>query len=297
VSDEIDHVVAILEQRRDRRLCNEDRLRYNDMLREIATARGERGDEVKAYVGQTRSRELVARLKAEGIGEMTCRGEVPPYRAPWAYDNGAYRDWQAGVGFDAQKFHEDLDAIDRYHPRPDFLVVPDKPTRGIESLEYSNGWLRRLKGIAPLYLCAQDGMQPSDITVAIDEYAGLMVGGTIQWKVRTSPAWVVLAHNAGKPCHIGRVGVADRVRWAREIGADSIDSCFPLWRAKGWDSNLEVFLRALRGEHDPPRLPPIGNALPRLRAGVASTQLEHRSDCPAETDPRKGCVCLLGAQP
>lgn len=54
-------------------------------------------------------------------------------------------------------------------------------------------------------------------------------------------AWTDLAHELGLLCHVGRVGGAKRVRWAREIGADSIDSSLPLWSRE----NLRVFLAAL----------------------------------------------------
>lgn len=54
-------------------------------------------------------------------------------------------------------------------------------------------------------------------------------------------AWVRFAHARGMPVHIGRVGTARRVRWARRIGADSIDSCVPLWSRE----NLDVFAAAL----------------------------------------------------
>jgi hypothetical protein len=40
------------------------------------------------------------------------------------------------------------------------------------------------------------------------------------------------------------VGTPDRVRWARRIGADSIDSALPLWSS----DNLARFLRALEPE-------------------------------------------------
>jgi hypothetical protein len=41
--------------------------------------------------------------------------------------------------------------------------------------------------------------------------------------------------------HIGRVGTADRVRWARDVSADSIDSSLPLRHRE----HLTRFLAAL----------------------------------------------------
>lgn len=72
--------------------------------------------------------------------------------------------------------------------------------------------------------------------------AGLFVGGTLAWKMATGGAWVDEAHGRGLRCHVGRVGIPRRVRWARAIGADSIDSSAPLWskaKLRAWISALE----------------------------------------------------------
>ena len=63
---------------------------------------------VIAYVGQTRSRTLIARLAALGLGELVVRGELPARRRPFAYDNGCYRDWRAGVAFNVTRWTRDL---------------------------------------------------------------------------------------------------------------------------------------------------------------------------------------------
>jgi NADPH:quinone reductase-like Zn-dependent oxidoreductase len=72
----------------------------------------------------------------------------------------------------------------------------------------------------------------------------LFVGGSLPWKLATGERWVRFAHAHGRRCHIGRVGTPRRVAWARRIGADSIDSCLPLWSRE----NLDAFVAAVRGE-------------------------------------------------
>lgn len=178
-----------------------------------------------AYVGQTRSAALVRQLWELGIGECTVRGELPPRRHPWFFDNGAFGDWQAGKPFDEAQYRADVGAIRGSADRPRFLVLPDRVAGGLESLEESRRWLPELADVAPL--------APS--------LAGLFVGGTLPWKIATGEAWVRAAHDLGLACHIGRCGNANRVRWARRIGADSIDSALPLWS----EDNLGRFLRAL----------------------------------------------------
>jgi len=71
---------------------------------------------------------------------------------------------------------------------------------------------------------------------------GLFVGGSLPWKLETGAAWCALGLELTIPVHVGRVGTFDRVLWAREIGAASIDSSLPLWS----DQKLETFLAAMQ---------------------------------------------------
>lgn len=196
------------------------------------------------YVGQTRSSSLIARLAELGFGEMTVREEVPPRRTPWAFDNGAYRDWTAARAFDAERFTAALDVAMAQARRPDFVVAPDIVAGGVASLDFSLRWAERLAGLGVrhLYLAVQDGMTQEHLDgAALQRFTGLFVGGTLAWKLRTGEAWTRYAHRLGKRCHIGRVGTPNRLRWATRIGADPIDSCLPLWS----EENLDRFVRAL----------------------------------------------------
>lgn len=193
---------------------------------------------MRAYVGQTRSSKLIARLAAHGIGEMTVREEMPPRRSPYALDNGAFRDWRAGKPFDSDAFER---SVERVEVAPDFVVVPDVVAAGEQSLAFSVSWVPRLTGLAPLYLAVQDGMTLTMVAAELAPFAGLFVGGTLGWKIRTGEQWVHFAHLVDRRCHIGRVGTPRRVRWAKRIGADSIDSSLPLFAER----NLAPFLEAL----------------------------------------------------
>lgn len=210
-----------------------------------------------AYCGQTRSPKLVEQLKLHGIGECTVRGELKSRkRDPWFYDNGAYRDWTAKKDFNVTQFSRDMRRI-RYSAgsdgSPDFVVLPDKVAAGTESLAFSSMWWGDVTGLR-CYLAVQNGMTARDVTAWVKVHrailaeledppiiAGIFVGGTLQWKVETAPQWIDVAHELNIRCHVGRVGVPDRVRWARAIGADSIDSCLPLMYVK----HLDRFLAAL----------------------------------------------------
>lgn len=186
---------------------------------------------MRVFVGQTRAAELVATLRRAGIGECVTRGELPPRRPFWFYDNGAFGDWQAGRDFNVCQFMRDLRRIAHWPmPAPSFLVLPDQVAGGRASLRTSLDWLAVSEQAgAPLYLAVQDGMTPADLVTLDRRIAGIFVGGSTRWKVETAPAWVRWAHGRGLPAHIGRVSTPERLHWARELGADSVDSSFPLW--------------------------------------------------------------------
>jgi hypothetical protein len=212
---------------------------------------------MRAYCGQTRSSKLVELLKRHGIGECTVRGELfSRKRDPWFYDNGAFRDWQAEKPFNSMRFTRDMRRIriDREfgngHGSPDFVVAPDMVAAGMTSLEFSCAWRHDLEGL-PCYLAVQDGMTPARVGAALrteelmgddaQRFVGIFIGGSLPWKLDTAAEWVRFAHDTGRRCHIGRVGPPDRVRWARDAGADSIDSCLPLMHAE----HMDAFLSAL----------------------------------------------------
>lgn len=200
-------------------------------------------DAVRVYVGQTRSRKLIAELLEFGFREITQRHEFPPRRTPWALDNGAFGDWRAKREFNAEQFSDALSKSAAYASRPDFVVVPDRVAAGMDSLELSLQWQKRCAEVGPAYLVVQDGMTTEAVTDALSMFDGVFVGGSLPWKIATGSQWVEVAHRCGKPCHIGRVGTPRRVAWAKRIGADSIDSCLPLW-SRG---HLQKFVEAVGG--------------------------------------------------
>jgi hypothetical protein len=194
---------------------------------------------MRVYVGQTRSRKLIRSLTYFGFGEMTVREEVPPRRTPWAFDNGAYKDWKAEVPFKEDKY---LRALEQAHGA-DFVVAPDIVAGGVKSLEFSELWFPRLTGL-PLYLAVQDGMVPSDVGPLVGKYKGVFLGGTLEWKLATLQEWRDVTRVWGKPLHVGRVGTRERTKLCRRVGVDSIDSALPLWST----GNLVQFLEGVFGE-------------------------------------------------
>lgn len=196
------------------------------------------------FVGQTRSRKLIARLMQLGFGECVGRREWPPRRRPAFQDNDAFRDWQQGRDFDNAAFLSTCALANADPVPPVFSACPDRVATGLASLAFSLRWLDMHASAFPAlrwYLVVQDGMGVADVQPVMDRFTGIFVGGTLAWKIATGAMWCQLAHELGKRCHIGRVGTAKRVRWAMRIGVDSIDSSAPLWA----DANLARFVNAL----------------------------------------------------
>jgi hypothetical protein len=195
---------------------------------------------MKVYIGQTRSRKLIRSLEYFGFGEMTVREEVPPRRKPWAFDNGAYKDWTAKPSrpFNEVKFLKALEQA----KTADFIVVPDVVAGGLQSLAFSEVWFPRLDGFTR-YLALQDGMLPKHIAPIVAKYDGLFLGGTLGWKLATIRTWRNVTKRWGKPLHVGRVGTKRRAQLCRRLGVDSIDSCLPLWST----GNLVDFLEGVYG--------------------------------------------------
>jgi len=160
-------------------------------------------------------------------------------------DNGAFSYWKNGRAFDGRAFLKTLERVAEFESSPKFVVVPDLVAQGLKSLEFSLNWLERLKREYPQFsyaLALQDGMTVNEVEPVMDNFDYLFVGGTLRWKVQTGRLWVNLARKHGKKCHVGRVGTVRRVRWAKAVGADSIDSALPLFSKEKW----ERFRRALR---------------------------------------------------
>ena len=199
---------------------------------------------MKVLVGECTG-TMADRIQALGWGRMwIARGRnIYAYLGePWGLDNGAFRDWREGVPFNGDAFLRSVDkALNEYEP-PYLAVCPDIVGGGLESLDFSLGWLDRLPDHFPWYLAVQDGLAPADVEPHIHQFAGLFLGGTLAFKA-TAPTWRELATEHDKRFHYGRCGTLGRVRQAIHHGADSLDSAFPMWTRSRWN----LFVDAING--------------------------------------------------
>lgn len=153
-------------------------------------------------------------------------GRPHHYLLPTAIDNGAFSAYMKGYGFDELAFLRLLAEVNKKNIKYDFIVIPDIVAGGEASLEFSILWYKRLAGWKRLYLAVQDGMDIKQhgnkiLSIQID---GIFVGGSNEWKWQTAKQWVRFAHDNGIKCHIGRCGTLDKLLYAYEIGANSVDS-------------------------------------------------------------------------
>jgi hypothetical protein len=196
---------------------------------------------MKIYTGTCSGEEKLANIAKYDLGFMVSPSPARPPRksdnkVDCALDNGAFRNWQLGYPFMEGLFMETLRKCRNHTIKLDFIVCPDIVTAGRQSLEFSMEWATgKLKTAQNLALAVQDGIVPQDVSKhLLDNFTHIFVGGTVDWKWETAEQWVEYAHSKGLKCHIGRCGTLEKLRLAKSIGADSVDST-SIARNDRWD--------------------------------------------------------------
>ena len=134
----------------------------------------------------------------------------PRFYFPYVLDNGCYTNWQPQewvmMLYKAWKCHHPL-----------WAVVPDVVGDAAATMEMWHEWFPIVGAYGfNLAFVAQDGLEPKDVP---KNAVACFIGGTTEWKLEN-------AHRFKGVCswlHVGRVNTIDRLLWAEEIGADSID--------------------------------------------------------------------------
>ena len=141
---------------------------------------------------------------------------------PWAVDNAAFsrpdddKFWRLCIS---------SWAMDRHHP-PLWVAVPDvvgdhDATRR-QFIIWRAFWLSELGHIPfPLAFVLQNGCTTDE--VPWDDIAAVFVGGDNEFKLRQSVPLIDAAKERCKLVHIGRVNTHRRLRYAYDLGADTVD--------------------------------------------------------------------------
>lgn len=147
---------------------------------------------------------------------------VKHHGIPVAADNGAFSAWQKGWWFDEWAFLRLLNSCRVHDLRPEWVIAPDLPARGAESLAFSRAWMARIPDI-PWALAVQNGMEPETLEVPRGTVR-IFVGGDMEWKWARLAEWVEFGREHGLPVHVGRCGSPHDIELARLAGVDSVDS-------------------------------------------------------------------------
>ena len=160
---------------------------------------------------------------------------------PWGLDNGAYGDWIRGDSFRADAFRRVVEKAEAVSEPPYLAVLPDIVGGGHKSLALSESWLHQVPRF-PWYLAVQDGMTPGDAEHLAGDVAGIFLGGTNPFKAQAR-MWREWAHCHGLRFHYGRAGTLNKAAHAIRVGADSLDSAFPLWTKE----RMALFVEQITG--------------------------------------------------
>jgi hypothetical protein len=179
-------------------------------------------------VGHTRSKRMIQMLQRNGLSRMFLEMTPDPWSGEqWGFDNGAFGWWIKGMTFDEHLYSLRLQRALPFG-RPYLAVCPDLVAKGMDSLDYSLGWMARLPKRWPWYLAVQDGMTENAVLDVLNMFDGIFLGGTDAFK-GTAWQWSQMAHANGKRFHYGRTGTLKKLQHAYNCQADSCDSAFPLW--------------------------------------------------------------------
>lgn len=169
---------------------------------------------------------------------------------PWACDNAAFSKP------DDHKFWRlcmESWAMDRHCP-PEWVAVPDAVGNHSATLQmfgwWREYWQEELGCIPfPLAFVLQDGCTIDEIPW--EHIRAVFVGGSTAFKLRQSEPLVRAAQQRKKLVHIGRVNTLRRLRFAYDLGADTVDgtacSMYP-------DRYILQFLKYLRSLERSPAL-------------------------------------------
>lgn len=195
------------------------------------------------FTGDSRAKEVVKILEMYSIGRVVVNHRIRPYlNEKIIFDNGAYADRKKGE-FNEERYSKSLSMVKRIC-RPYFAVTPDIYVGGKKSLEMSNSRIKQLYDSTgwDWYLVVQDGMNPLDVKMSLNTYpyTGVFIGGSNDFKLLTDETWENMTHKLKLKLHYGRCGTPTKIQRAIDIGADSIDSAFPLWTKERMENFVNI---------------------------------------------------------
>jgi hypothetical protein len=161
--------------------------------------------------------KVMATIEHPSLGTLLVPGNGnKPAGKPWACDNGAFS------GFREKAFLKMLGKV-RGLPGCLWVAAPDVVCNCPATLALFDKWEPTIREMGfPVALVAQNGL-----TIAATPWARLdclFIGGDDAFKLGAETRSLVTeAKRRGKLVHMGRVNSLRRIRYAYEIGVDSVD--------------------------------------------------------------------------
>lgn len=132
-------------------------------------------------------------------------------RLPIGIDNSAF------TFFDEKRYRG---LISRINCDVEWITLPDVVGDAKTTTAMFHEWKTKID--LPRAYVGQDGCE--DIEIPWNDFNCFFIGGTTEWKLSQEAAVVVKeAQRRGKLVHMGRVNSQKRLRYAYQLGVDSID--------------------------------------------------------------------------
>ena len=129
-------------------------------------------------------------------------------------DNAAYSE------FKPERYKALLKKCKASTLNPVWCTLPDIIGDAKTTLALFHEWHPRVS--FPKALVGQDGAE--DLDLPWSDFRCLFIGGTTEWKLSDTAAVLVKeAQSQGKLVHMGRVNTYKRLRYAYQLGCDSVD--------------------------------------------------------------------------
>ena len=140
-----------------------------------------------------------------------CFERLASYDMPIACDNSAF------IDFSAKRY---ITLINRVSVPILWITLPDVVGCATETNRLWQYWREQV--FLPRAYVGQDGIE--DLEIPFEDITCLFIGGSTKWKLSESAADVAReSKKHGKLVHMGRVNSDKRLRYAYELGCDSVD--------------------------------------------------------------------------
>lgn len=191
------------------------------------------------YFGNPVSPEVRQAMRDGIIGyiDTPAQGNKREPNVQWCADNGCFSSrWEASHWW---KW------LNRQERTMRFAVCPDVVSDWDRTRYLFDEWQPKMKVEGfPVALCAQDGAVESDIPWS--DIDCLFIGGSTEWKLSSNTERLVsVANERGLWAHVGRVNSYKRLRWARDIGANSADGTMLVFNPTKRLADLKRWLQML----------------------------------------------------